>query len=102
MRYGRADLIYYSFNVTEEIADIKLKTYSDALMSKDKNKWLTAMHEEMNSLYKNSTWILVNRPKGEKTVGCKWIFKSKEGVPGVKKARFKAGLVAKGFTQIEV
>ena len=32
-------------------------------------------------------------------VECKWIFKKKEGIPGVEGPRYKAGLVAKGFTQ---
>lgn len=59
------------------------------------------MHEEMNSLYKNKTLILVDKPKGVKTVGCKWILKRNEGVPGVEKAWFKAKLVATGFTQMK-
>lgn len=28
-------------------------------------------------------------------VGCKWIFKKKEGIPGVEEPRYKASLVAK-------
>jgi hypothetical protein len=43
----------------------------------------------------------VKLPKGDKTVGCKWIFKKKEGIPGVEDARFKARLVAKGYSQRE-
>ncbi|CAM8878647.1 unnamed protein product [Rhodiola kirilowii] len=37
------------------------------------------MKEEMDSLMKNETWELVDRPKGQKLVGCKWIYKRKEG-----------------------
>ena len=55
----------------------------------------------MGSLRKNKTWILVDQPKKQKVVGCKWIFKKKEGIPGVERPRFKARLVAKGFTQVE-
>ena len=33
-------------------------------------------------------------------VGCKWVYKKKEGIPEVE-ARFKARLVAKGFSQKE-
>ena len=32
-------------------------------------------------------------------MGCKWIFKKKDEIPGVAKARYKARLVVKGFSQ---
>ncbi|RVW74496.1 Retrovirus-related Pol polyprotein from transposon RE1 [Vitis vinifera] len=64
-----------------------LKTFADALSScqvptsfeeamKDP-RWVQAMKEEMEALLKNKTWILVNLPKGQKTVGCKWVFSIK-------------------------
>nr|GEV75054.1 putative ATP-dependent RNA helicase DHX37 [Tanacetum cinerariifolium] len=40
-----------------------------------------------------------NHPAGQKLVSCKWIFKIKEGIEGVQKPRYKARLVARGFTQ---
>ena len=57
------------------------------------------MQDEIESLNKNKTWILVDRPKDAKVVGCKWIFKRKEGILGKEPARYKARSVAKGFTQ---
>ena len=36
-----------------------------------------------------------------KIVNCKWIFKKNEGIPGVEDLRYKARLVARGFTQKE-
>ena len=69
--------------------------------SRDKSNWLSAMEEEMTSLKKNNTWILVEKPMKRKLVGCKWIFKLKEGVANVEPPRYKARLVAKGFTQRE-
>ena len=59
------------------------------------------MNEELSSLDKNGTWVLVNKAKGTKLVRCKWIFNPKEEILGVEKARFKVPLVAKGFTQRE-
>ncbi|KAH9779747.1 hypothetical protein KPL71_007827 [Citrus sinensis] len=67
----------------------------------DKLKWLSAMEEEMTSLKKNNTWVLVQRPAGRRVVGCKWIFKLKEGVFESESVRYKARLVAKGLTQKE-
>lgn len=37
-------------------------------------------------------------PKGDKVVGCKWVFETKKDSNGNIK-RFKARLVAKGFTE---
>ena len=60
-------------------------------------RWVQAMKEEMEALLKNKTWILVNLPKGQKTVGCKWVFSIKYKIDGTIEC-YKARLVAKGFT----
>lgn len=59
------------------------------------------MQEEMNSLKKNKTWILVKKPKDHKLVGCKWIYKRKERSTKGDGVRYQEKLVAKGFTQRE-
>ena len=41
-------------------------------------------------------------PKEKKLVRSKWVFKRKEGIPGVKEARYKARLVAKGYNHIPI
>jgi hypothetical protein len=46
------------------------------------------------------TWDLVELPKDRKVVGCKWVYKLKKGVDG-KIERYKAILVAKGYSQME-
>eukprot|EP00253_Pinus_taeda_P026498 PITA_26498 len=56
------------------------------------------MKDEMMALSKNGTWDLVELPKDRKTVGCKWVFKLKQGVNDTED-RYKARLVAKGFSQ---
>ncbi|GKA71294.1 retrotransposon protein, putative, ty1-copia subclass [Tanacetum coccineum] len=57
------------------------------------------MKEEMDSLRKNKTSELVDHLAGQKPVSCKWKFKIKEWIEGVQKPRYKARLVARGFTQ---
>jgi hypothetical protein len=52
----------------------------------------------MEALLKNETWTLVLLPKGNKTVGCKWVFSIKHKVNG-SIDRYKARLVAKRYTQ---
>jgi hypothetical protein len=58
------------------------------------------MHEEMQSLEKNSTWEVIPLPKKKKTINCKWIFKRKEGLSPSEPPKYKAMLVAKGYSQI--
>ncbi|RVW18790.1 Retrovirus-related Pol polyprotein from transposon TNT 1-94 [Vitis vinifera] len=74
--------------------------YDDALQDKDADKWLVAMKSEMESMYSNQVWELVEPPKGVKPIGCKWIYKKKRGIDG-KVQTYKARLVAKGYTQKE-
>ncbi|KAK9190434.1 hypothetical protein WN943_019039 [Citrus x changshan-huyou] len=100
-RYGVADLISYALAVAEAETSEEPATYKQAMRTKDKRKWVAAMEEEMASLKKNKTWTLVKKPVDQKLVGCKWIYKIKEGVSEVEPARYKARLVAKGFTQRE-
>jgi hypothetical protein len=34
------------------------------------------MDEEIDSIERNNTWDLVNLPKGKKSIGVKWVFKT--------------------------
>ena len=72
-------------------------TYSDAMDDSDKEKWLEAMNQEMESMYSNSVWELVDPPEHVRSIGCKWIYKKKREIDG-KVETFKARLVAKGYT----
>jgi hypothetical protein len=58
------------------------------------------MEEELKSMSSNDVWDLVDIPNGVKPVGCEWVYKTKRDSKGNVK-RFKAWLVAKGFTQKE-
>ncbi|KAH9658397.1 hypothetical protein KPL70_023479 [Citrus sinensis] len=100
-RYAVADLIAYALNAAQELNDDEPRTYQEAITSKNKLEWKRAMDEEMTSLIKNKTWTLIEKPDKRKTVSCKWIFKIKDGIPGAEPRRFKARLVARGFTQNE-
>jgi len=100
-RYGYADLIYYALNTDEKVQDSEPKNFKEGLESKETRDWLKATNEEILSLEKNQTWKLVSLPKNQKVVGSKWVFKKKEGIPGVEAPRYKERLVAKGFTQLE-
>ena len=66
----------------------------------DKDKWQDAMNQEMESMYSNSVWELVDPPEDVRPIGCKWIFKSKRGIDG-KIETFIDRVVEKGYTQKE-
>ena len=73
-------------------------TYNEVLLNKDSEKWLQAMNSEMDSIYENEVWTLVDPPIGTKPIGCKWVFKKKTDMDG-KVSTYKARLVAKGCSQ---
>jgi hypothetical protein len=87
--------------VAEAGADSSVpRTVEEALSSPQSEFWRAAMDEEMASLYVNSTWVLVDLPRGERPVGTRWVFALKrDGAGNI--VRFKARLVAKGFMQRE-
>ncbi|CAL9018877.1 unnamed protein product, partial [Prunus brigantina] len=58
------------------------------------------MKSEMDSMYANQVWTLVDPPQGIVPIGNKWIFKRKMGSDG-KVETYKARLVAKGYKQRE-
>ncbi|KAJ0621799.1 putative RNA-directed DNA polymerase [Helianthus annuus] len=58
------------------------------------------MNNEMEALHRNNTWVIVDLPKGRKSIGCKWVYKIKYKASG-EVERYKARLVAKGFNQRE-
>ena len=64
-------------------------------------KWINAMKEELKSMDDNKVWDLVELPEGSKQVSCKWVFKTNHDSEG-NIERYKAKLVAKGYTQKDV
>ena len=95
-RYGHEGEVQFLELVTNQDDPL---TYCDAKDDSNKDKWQDAMNQEMESMYSNSVWELVDPPEDVRTIGCKW-FKRKRGIDG-KVETFKARLVVKGYTQKE-
>ncbi|KAH9697780.1 Integrase catalytic domain-containing protein [Citrus sinensis] len=100
-RYAYVGMVAYALNSVEDITIEEPASYREAVKSSDPRNWIKAMEEEIDSLIKKKTWTLVTNLGNESLVSCKWIFKRKEGIPGAEASRFKARLVARGFTQKE-
>uniref|UniRef100_A0A2N9GF20 Reverse transcriptase Ty1/copia-type domain-containing protein n=1 Tax=Fagus sylvatica TaxID=28930 RepID=A0A2N9GF20_FAGSY len=60
--------------------------------------WQQAMADELDALHKTHTWDMTTLPPGKSAVGCKWVYKIKTRADGSVE-RYKARLVARGFTQ---
>ncbi|XP_060675554.1 uncharacterized protein LOC132804986 [Ziziphus jujuba] len=56
------------------------------------------MDEEIATIEKNDTWVLVDLPEGTDVIGLKWIYKPKYKENGAI-LKYKARLVAKGYSQ---
>ena len=81
-----------------EIMKVQEPTNLDEAMA-DPN-WKAAMQEEYDSIMKNQTWDLVDRPVERKIIGTKWVWKAKYKSDGSLE-KYKARLVAQGYSQVE-
>jgi len=68
-------------------------TFEEAVKS-EKLRYI--MDQEMQAIERNDTWELTMLPSGEKTIGVKWVFKTKFNENG-EVDKYKARLVAKGY-----
>jgi hypothetical protein len=98
----------YYYNIAHaaiEILDSDMpKSYTEAVNSNEGKQWREAIDEEIKSLNANDTFVYVKRDRLGKGVvnvmGCRWLFRVKLNADG-NVERYKARLVAQGFTQKE-
>lgn len=90
-RFGQADLIYYALNVGEEIQGDEPSNFKEALDSKERQEWLEAMNEEIHSLHKNMTWILVDPPKGQKIIVANGFLRGRKKLKMIRRSDSKQG-----------
>lgn len=79
------------------LVEVLPSTYTEAVNSQDKERWIAAMNEELDSHDTCETWELVEHPADKKLIGCKWVYKIKQNADDT--TRYKARLCAKGYTQ---
>ncbi|XP_020971719.1 uncharacterized protein LOC110268931 [Arachis ipaensis] len=65
--YGQLNLVDYALSVEDD----EPVTFKHAIKDKDRESWLVAMEEEMQSLHKNKTWDVVPLPVRKTAIGCK-------------------------------
>ena len=74
-------------------------SYEQACRRSDWPQWKQAIDVELENLKAAGTWEIVERPEGVNVVDSKWVFRMKKDAKG-KVIKWKARLVARGFTQI--
>jgi len=74
-------------------------TLVEAKHQPDWPHWEKAIEEELAMLKKAGTWRLENAPPGANIISSKWVLKAKKDAAG-NIARYKACLIAQGFSQI--
>lgn len=89
--YGHANLCVIDEDLGDQIS------LSDAVNGPEKEQWQSAIREELQSFADRDAWELVDRPANKTVVKCKWVFKRKYNKD--RNVRYRARLVAKGFSQ---
>ncbi|KAD5802688.1 hypothetical protein E3N88_14048 [Mikania micrantha] len=79
------------------ISQVEPKTITEALKEES---WLDTMQEELLQFKKLGVWQLVDRPKGAKLIGTRWVLRCKRDDQGIV-VRNKVRMVVQGFRQIE-
>ena len=103
-------LEFYRFHIKTEkdvlISDRTLASmdepsnHREAMVGTEAAKWKESMESEIQPIYDNQVWNLVDPTCGIKNIGWKWIFKKKTDMDG-NVHTFKSRLIAKGLTQIQ-
>jgi hypothetical protein len=92
----RFDARRVDYSTSKEI--LTPATYDEAVSSKQCREWTQAIDDERTSLLTNDTFEIVDRKDGVNLVTTKWVFKVKQ-LPNGQIDKYKACLVARGFTQ---
>ena len=74
------------------------ESFEEANQDTHSHKWLSAMHDEMDSLHENHTYELTELPKGKRVLRNKWVYKLKPG-DAENPRRYKYHIVVNGFEQ---
>lgn len=81
------------------LAVLEPKFFKQVEYNAHRSEWLHAIDVELAALERCQTWSIVVLPPGRRAISSKWVFKLKIDEHGAVD-KFKARLVARGFTQV--
>jgi len=99
----RESWVGFEVALAAETADseaLEPRNLAEAKRRPDWPLWEQAIREELATLHTAGTWTLEHAPPGANVISSKWVFKAKKDASG-KVVRYKARLVAQGFSQVE-
>ena len=77
------------------------ETFEQAIKCEESLKWKISMRDEIQSIFRNTTWKLVPAPQdGSKVIQGRWVYRTKTNQDG-KITKYKSRWVVKGFQQEE-
>ena len=74
--------------------------FQEAMERPEKDKWIQAMDEEIETLKQREVFEEMERPPGAKVLGTKWVYKTKDDSSGDSR-RHRARLVVQGYRQTQ-
>ena len=77
---------------------IEPQSYQEAMNTPERDLWILAMEEEMESFMQHGVWELTKRVPGQKLLDSRWVFTLKRTLDGNVRL-YKARLVARGYKQ---
>ena len=86
-------------SLSEVTFDDDPKNLKEAMERSDWPEWQKAIDDELALMAKYQVWDVVDEPVNKNIVGCCWVFRIKRDANG-RVQKYKARLVAQGFTQI--
>ena len=94
------DIVMHAISNCDDIDELTdtPKSVQDAISGKYKQQWIDAINREISTLQRKGCWRYTALPPGARAIKGKLIFKIKRKQNDIK---FKARLVAQGFTQIQ-
>ena len=85
--------------LTKDVRLPDTPTLREAMAGDEREQWLAAIQDELDTIKEAGTWTLVNHTLDiQNVVGCRFVLQKKRGEDG-RVIKFKARLVAQGFCQ---